>query len=142
MRLRLGMLVPVSARCSLKRRMSSTVAAPGERCRNAANRLQLLMWRRAGAELARGHVLDNHALAKRADNIDAHGKLLSRMRLTNTSILATGFPARYRRSRSRSAMLTQTGSPQQAIAQRFRALAHFDVRGAATSCPRSRDERT
>jgi hypothetical protein len=66
---------------------------------------------RAGAELARGHVLD-HALAKRADNIDAHGKLLSRMRLTNTSILATGFPARYRRSRSRSAMLTQTGSPQ------------------------------
>ena len=44
MRLRLGMLVPVSARCSWKRRMSSTVAAPGERCRNAANRLQLLMW--------------------------------------------------------------------------------------------------
>src|SRR6516165_299642 len=74
---------------------------------------------RAGAELARGHVLD-HALAKRADNIDAHGKLLSRMRLTNTSILPTGSPARYRRSRSRSAMLTQS---QQAIAQRFSAVA-------------------
>jgi hypothetical protein len=28
---------------------------------------------RAGAELARGHVLD-HTLAKRADNIDAHGE--------------------------------------------------------------------
>ena len=27
---------------------------------------------------------------KRADTIDAHGKLPSRMRLTNTSILATG----------------------------------------------------
>ena len=49
----------------------------------------------AGAQLARGHVLD-HALAKRADNIDAHGKLLSRMRLTNTSILSTGLLARHR----------------------------------------------
>jgi hypothetical protein len=47
------------------------------------------------AELARGHVLD-HALAKWADNIDAHGKLLSRMRLTNTSILSTGLLARHR----------------------------------------------
>jgi hypothetical protein len=50
---------------------------------------------RPGAELARGHILD-HALAKRADNIDAHGKLLSRMRLTNTSILATRLLARHR----------------------------------------------
>jgi hypothetical protein len=31
---------------------------------------------RPGAELARGHILD-HALAKRDDNIDAHGILLS-----------------------------------------------------------------
>ena len=79
--------------------MSSTVAVSGERWRNAANRLQLLMWSslRAGAELARGHVLD-HALAKRADNIDAHGKLLSRMRLTNTSIFKTEPFSRYRRS--------------------------------------------
>src|SRR5215475_1445027 len=97
--------------------MSSTVAVSGERWRKrdeplATADVEPLC---AGTELARGHILD-HALAKRADNIDAHGKLLSRMRLTNTSILATGFPARYRRSRSRSAMLTQS---QQAIAQRF-----------------------
>ena len=49
----------------------------------------------AGTELARGHVLD-HALAQWADSIDGHGKLLSRMRLTNTSILGTGLPARHR----------------------------------------------
>jgi hypothetical protein len=54
--------------------MSSTVAASGERCRNAANRLQLLMWSLCvPAPSLRGHVLD-HALAKRADNIDAHGE--------------------------------------------------------------------
>src|SRR5262245_15332448 len=44
MRLRLQMLAPVSAKCSWKRRMSSSVAVSGERLRNAANRLQLLMW--------------------------------------------------------------------------------------------------
>src|SRR6516162_11132744 len=44
MRLRLQMLAPVSTKCSWKRRMSSSVAVSGERLRNAANRLQLLMW--------------------------------------------------------------------------------------------------
>ena len=41
MRLRLQMLMPVSAKCSWNRRMSSRVAVSGERSRNAANRLQL-----------------------------------------------------------------------------------------------------
>ena len=41
MRLRLQMLMPLSAKCSWKRRMSSHVAVSGERLRNAANRLQL-----------------------------------------------------------------------------------------------------
>jgi hypothetical protein len=40
----LQMLAPVSAKCNWKRRMSSSVAVSGERLRNAANRLQLLMW--------------------------------------------------------------------------------------------------
>ena len=53
---------------------------------------------RARTMLTRGHVL-HHPLAKRADNIDAHGKLLSRMKLTNSSILATGLPLCYQRSR-------------------------------------------
>ena len=44
MRLRLQMLVPVSARNSGKRRMSSRVAVSGEHSRNAANRLQLRIW--------------------------------------------------------------------------------------------------
>jgi hypothetical protein len=44
MLLRLQMLAPVSAKCNWKRRMSSSVAVSGERLRNAANRLQLLMW--------------------------------------------------------------------------------------------------
>ena len=41
--LRLLMLAPVSSKCNWKRRMSSSVALCGERSRNAANRLQLLM---------------------------------------------------------------------------------------------------
>src|SRR6202049_1916627 len=55
---------------------------------------------RARAELARVHVLD-HPLAKRADSIDTHKKLLSWMRVDDTSIFKTGRPARYRRSRPR-----------------------------------------
>src|SRR3954447_1936973 len=43
MRLRLQMLVPVPARCSWKRRMSSQLAFSGDRFRNAANNLQLEM---------------------------------------------------------------------------------------------------
>ena len=43
-RLRLQMLMPVSARCSWNRRISSPVAVSGDRFRNAANRLQLRMW--------------------------------------------------------------------------------------------------
>jgi len=39
--MRLQMLMPVSAKCSWKRRMSSGVAVSGARFRNAANRLQL-----------------------------------------------------------------------------------------------------
>jgi hypothetical protein len=39
--LRLQMLIPVSARCSWKRRTSSGVAVSGDRFKNAANRLQL-----------------------------------------------------------------------------------------------------
>jgi hypothetical protein len=41
MRLRLQMLMPVSAKCSRKRRTSSGVAVSGDRFRNAAKRLQL-----------------------------------------------------------------------------------------------------
>src|SRR5213078_2414789 len=41
MRLRLQMLTPVSERCSWNRRISSAVAASGDRLRNAAKRLQL-----------------------------------------------------------------------------------------------------
>src|ERR1700756_1766170 len=37
-------LAPVSIRCSWNRRISSAVAVSGERCKYAANRLQLLMW--------------------------------------------------------------------------------------------------
>jgi hypothetical protein len=55
---------------------------------------------RARAELARVHVLD-HPLAKRADSIDTHKKLLSWMRVDDTSIFNTGRPARYRRSQPR-----------------------------------------
>src|SRR5208337_3864344 len=43
-RLRLGMLDPDSTKCSWNRRISSAVAVSGERFKNAANRLQLLMW--------------------------------------------------------------------------------------------------
>ncbi len=39
--MRLQMLMPVSAKCSWKRRTSSGVAVSGDRFRNAANRLQL-----------------------------------------------------------------------------------------------------
>jgi hypothetical protein len=44
MRLRLQMLMPLSAKCSWKWRISSAVAVSGDRLRNAANRLQLSMW--------------------------------------------------------------------------------------------------
>jgi hypothetical protein len=46
MRLRLQMLMPVSAKCSWKRRTSSGAAVSGDRFRNAAKRLQLKMWLR------------------------------------------------------------------------------------------------
>jgi len=45
-RLRLQTLRPASTKCSWKRRTSSAVAVSGERFKNAANRLQLLMWLR------------------------------------------------------------------------------------------------
>jgi hypothetical protein len=41
---RLQMLMPLSAKCSWKRRISFGVAASGDRFRTAANRLQLWMW--------------------------------------------------------------------------------------------------
>ena len=44
MRLRLLTLAPVSVRYSWNRRISSAVAASGERFKYPTNRLQLLMW--------------------------------------------------------------------------------------------------
>src|SRR6516165_3241817 len=58
MRLRLQMLVPVSARCSWNRRMSSAVAVSGERLIKPANRLQ------SGASKAAPTIILQPALAR------------------------------------------------------------------------------
>src|SRR6516164_6615094 len=83
MRLPLQMLTPASAKCNWNRRISSVVAVPGERLRNAANRLQAVNVSplRARRELPCVHVLD-HAMTQGGDGIGTHGKLLPWMRLT------------------------------------------------------------
>src|SRR5215467_7952865 len=76
---------------------------------------------RVRTELARVHVLD-HALAQRGDRLRTHGKLLSGMRLMTP---------RSSRQDASSAMAISTLAhvarplPQQAIAQRFSALARL-----------------
>src|SRR5713101_6242549 len=83
MRLRLQILMPVSARCSWNRRMSSAVAVSGDRFRNAAKPLAAVDVAplRVGTKLTRAHVLD-HALAQRADSFRNHRQLLSEIRFT------------------------------------------------------------
>jgi hypothetical protein len=77
MRLRLQMLMPVSAKWSWKRRTSSGAAASGDRFRNAAKHLQLWMWLRfeCATEFARIYVLD-HPLPQRR-NLFSDRDLLS-----------------------------------------------------------------
>src|SRR5262245_13833696 len=92
-RLRLGMLSPLSTRCSWKRRTSATVAVSGERFKNAANRRQLYMWLRCEwCPSLRTHVFD-HALAQRADGgISTHGELLLSEVYQHLIFLRTGLP--------------------------------------------------
>jgi len=96
MRLRLQMLMPVSARCNWNRRVSSMVAVSGDRFKNAANRCSYRYGSSACAHQACARSRPDHALAQRADGIRTHRQLWDEV--DDTSILETGRCSRYRSS--------------------------------------------
>src|SRR6266436_2033214 len=98
MRLRLQMLMPVSARCTWNRRISSRVAVSGDRLRNAANRLQLEMWLLCVCAPSLREFMSSIMRWRSALTVSVvMRRLLSWDEVEDTSILKTGHLACHRR---------------------------------------------